>query len=151
MTVSWANDKKSPQDMTDAKTKTIFIGNLSFKTIESTIEDFFSDCGKVLAVRIAKQYDGTNKGFCHVDFEDEESVENALKKNGEELDGRNIKVDKTLPRNNNSDRRGGYGQGRDRDRGGFRGGRGYGNRGGYDRNNRDRGGYRRSDRSRDRD
>lgn len=162
MSVSWANEKKSNQEMSDSKTKTIFVGNLSFKATEDSIEEFFNDCGKVLAVRIAKLSDGKSKGFCHVDFEDEQGVENALQKNAEEFEGRNIKVDKTLPRSNNSDRRGGFGRGgyrNDRDRDHRGGGRGYGgNRGGMggyrDRNDRDHrggGGYRRNDRSRDRD
>ena len=37
------------------------------------------------------------KGFCHVTFEDEGAVDKALEKNGEDLDGRNVKVDKALP------------------------------------------------------
>ena len=38
------------------------------------------------------------KGFCHVTFEDEGAIDKALEKNGEDLDGRNVKVDKALPR-----------------------------------------------------
>ena len=62
------------------------------------------------------------KGFCHVTFEDEGAVDKALEKNGEDLDGRNVKVDKALPRQEGGrgdfrDRRGGRGRGR----GGFRG------------------------------
>ena len=37
------------------------------------------------------------KGFCHVTFEDEGAVDKALEKNGEDLDGRNVKVDKAYP------------------------------------------------------
>ena len=71
------------------------------------------------------------KGFCHVTFEG--AVDNALEKNGEDLDGRNVKVDKALPRQEGGrgdfrDRRGGRGRGR----GGFRGGRGGFRRGGRD-------------------
>lgn len=49
------------------------------------------------------------KGFCHVTFEDEGAVDKALEKNGEDLDGRNVKVDKALPR-----QEGGRGDFRDR-------------------------------------
>ena len=73
------------------------------------------------------------KGFCHVTFEDEGAADKALAKNGEELDGRNVKVDKALPRQEGRgdfrDRRGGRG-GRGRE--GFRGGRGGFRRGGRD-------------------
>ena len=85
-------------------------------------------------MRIATNQDGKMKGFCHVTFEDESSVDKALGKNGEDLDGRNVKVDKALPRQEGGrgdfrDRRGGRGG---RGRGGFRGGRGGFRRGGRD-------------------
>ena len=72
------------------------------------------------------------KGFCHVTFEDEGAVDKALEKNGEDLYGRIVKVDKALPR-----QEGGRGDfrdrgGRGRGRGGFRGGRGGFRRGGRD-------------------
>lgn len=151
LSFNWANEKKPNREFTDSKTKTIFVGNLSYKASETTIEDFFSDCGKILAVRIAKMSDGKSKGFCHVDFEDEEGVENALKKNDEEFEGRNIRVDKTQPRRENTyERRGGFN--RDRDRGfGMRDRGSYGGRGG-DRGYHGRDNYRRNDRNdRDRD
>ena len=131
--VSYAENKRRDNDRqshSDVKTKIIFVGNLSFKSTESSIEEFFEDCGKIENVRIAKNQDGKMKGFCHVTFEDEESVEKALEKNGQELDGRNVKVDKALPRQEGG-----------RDRRDFRGGRGRGRggrgRGGFGRGRRD--------------
>ena len=37
---------------------TAYVGNLSFKTRERGIEEFFEDCGKINSVRIAKSQDG---------------------------------------------------------------------------------------------
>jgi len=114
------------------------MGNLSFKTNEDSIRDFFKDCGKVSDVRIAKTPEGKMKGFCHVEFEDGEAASNAVKKNGEELDDRQIRVDMSRPQGPKSfgggGSRGSYGGGGSygRGRGGDRGGRGFG-RGGRGR------------------
>lgn len=137
--ISWAGDKRDKRDnfdrkdnRGDSKTKTIFVGNLSFNSTEEDIKSFFESCGPIVSVRLAMGDNGRAKGFCHIDFETEEAVENALKKNGEELDGRQLKVDKTNPRGSNGDR----------DRRGGRGGRDFGRRGGRDRGRGGRGGYR---------
>jgi len=119
------------------------MGNLSFKTNEDSIRDFFKDCGKVSDVRIAKTPEGKMKGFCHVEFEDTDAANSAVKKNGEELDDRQIRVDMSRPQGPKSfgsgggSSRGSYGggggsyRGRGGDRGGGRGFRGGRGRGGY--------------------
>ena len=63
--------------------------------------------------------DGRAKGFCHVDFDSAEAVQKAMGKAGQNLDGREIRVDASTPRQG----------GGSRGRGGPRGGRG-GPRGG---------------------
>lgn len=93
----------------------IFVGNLSFKCNENGIKSFFSDCGNVNDVRIAKNEDGRLKGFAHVDFDSKEGVDNAIKKNGQELDGRALRIDMSVPRQGGNGGRGGLGG-----RGGFR-------------------------------
>jgi nucleolin len=100
------------------ESKTIFVGNLSFKTSEDSIRDFFTDCGNIEDVRIASQ-DGKSKGFCHLEFDSIHAASKAMKKNGEDLDGRDVRVDFSQSRreggNDRGDRFGGS-------RGGFRGG-----------------------------
>ena len=126
--LSWAEDKKregGSSSSSNIKTKIIYVGNLS--STEDSIREFFSDCGEIDNVRIALNQDGKMKGFCHVTFEDESGVDKALGKNGEDLDGRNVKVDKALPKQEG-------GRGDFRDRRGGRGGRG---RGGFRRGGRD--------------
>ena len=114
--------------------KTIFVGNLNYKTSEEQIAQFFSQCGNVLDVRIATRNDGFKKGFCHVDFVSFEACQRAMKLNGQYLDGREIRVDLQEPMQDGGNRggfRGGFG---DRGGRGFdRGGRGFGDRGGYGR------------------
>lgn len=121
------------------ESKTIFVGNLSFKSDEDSIRDFFDNCGEIVDVRIANGPNGRSKGFCHVDFENVESAVKAMRKSGEELDGRDIRVDFSSERREGGNRdRGDRFGGRD----GFRGGRGRGgSRGGHRNFNRDRDRY----------
>lgn len=104
---------------------TVFVGNLGFRTTEDSVRNFFSKAGNVLSVRIAKHEDGRAKGFCHVDFEAETSVKTAIGFAGQDLDGREVRVDASEPR---KPREGGFGGGfgapRGAPRGGMRGGRG---------------------------
>lgn len=105
---------------------TCFVGNLGFKTSDYNVKNFFARAGNVVDVRIAKDQDGRAKGFAHVDFDTEEACEKAVTFAGESLDGREIRCDKSVPRERSSGGfggRGGFGGGRGGDRGG-RGGRG---------------------------
>jgi len=127
----------TPRSDFQGERHTAFVGNLGFKTNEGSVRKFFSDCGNVVDVRIAKNEEGRSKGFCHVDFESADAVQSAMKKAGQELDGREIRVDASTPRQgggNRGGRGGGFGGGRGR--GGFGGGRGRG--GGFGGNPMDR-------------
>jgi len=113
----------------DGEKHTIFVGNLGFKTTEQSVKNFFKDCGNVVDVRIAKDRDtGKSKGFCHVDFDASTAVEKAKAKAGQDLDGREVRVDASVPRAGGSGggfgQRGGRGGSRGGGRGGFRGGSG---------------------------
>ena len=93
----------------------IFVGNISYKCTENDLKKFFKDCGKVVDVRLAKKPDGKLKGFAHVDFENKEAVDKAVEKNGQELQGRALKVDRSTGKG---------GSGGNNNRGGQQGGRG---------------------------
>jgi nucleolin len=101
---------------------TAFVGNLGFKTSEINVKKFFSDCGGVIDVRIAKNEEGRSKGFCHVDFDSADAVEKAKAKAGQQLDGREIRVDASTPRQGGGQRGGFGGRGGRGGRGGGRGG-----------------------------
>ena len=93
--------------------------------------------------------EGRPKGFAHVEFATPEGAKKALELNGQELDGRGLRLDLSTPRTGGGggsfggDRggRGGFGGGRGGDRGGFRGGFG-GDRGGRGGFGGGRGGFR---------
>merc|ERR1711957_866871 len=110
------DDRRREERAPNAESKCIFVGNLSFKTDESSIRDFFDGCGNIDDVRVASQ-DGKSKGFCHVEFESVEAASKAMRKNGSDLDGRDIRVDFSSQRKEGGSR-GGRDGGRD---GGYRG------------------------------
>merc|ERR1712110_743808 len=75
------------------KSLTCYVGNLSYNTDEDSIRDFFSEAGSITSVRMITDRDtGASKGFCYVEFEDQETADAALSYHGNELDGRNIRV-----------------------------------------------------------
>ena len=63
-------------------------------------------------MRIAKKPDGKLKGFAHVDFETKEGMEKAVEKNGNELQGRALKIDKSSSGNGKGGNGGNRGKGR---------------------------------------
>ena len=76
--------------------------------------------------------DGRPKGFAHVEFENPESAKSALELNGQDLDGRALRLDLSSGSSRGGGSGFGGGRGRSGDRGGFRGGRGgFGDRGGF--------------------
>ena len=88
------SSEKPPPRRTAGDPNTVFVGNLSYNTNEDDIRDFFKSCGEVKDVRLAKDHmDGRPKGFAHVEFMSPDDVNQALKLSGENLNGRDVKVD----------------------------------------------------------
>ena len=128
-------------DVRGAPSKVLFVGNLSWSTVEDTIWDAFSEYGEVSSVRLPTDREsGKPKGYGYIEFSAVDSAQKALEAmSGKELDGRPIRLDFSQPRDANGAGRGrGAGFGGGRGRGGFDGGRG---RGGFD-GGRGRGGGR---------
>ncbi|CAH9127350.1 unnamed protein product [Cuscuta epithymum] len=73
--------------------KTLFIGNLAWSIEQSDVLNFFKDVGEVKEVRFAVDRDGKFKGFGHVDFDTSEAALKALKLSGQELAGREVRLD----------------------------------------------------------
>lgn len=89
-----------------SRLETLFVGNLSFNTDEHSLRDYFKQIGKINDVRIAYTGSGKSKGFGHVEFRYPEDVSKAIKKlNKTILDGREIKLDKSAPYDEDAYRR----------------------------------------------
>jgi len=124
--------------------RSIYIGQVDYGTTPEELVAHFSSCGVVERVTIAcDKFSGRPKGYAYLEFQDDSSIENALKLDGSKFRERDLKV-KTKRKNEPAAVRGGGGRfgGRFGGRGGpgiggrfGRGGRGRGYRGGG------RGGY----------
>jgi RNA recognition motif-containing protein len=105
----------------------LFVGNLSYQTMERDIQDHFAAAGVVLNVNLMlDKFTGRSRGFAFVEFGTAEEAERAVEMfNGQDLGGRALTVNIARPREERPPREGGGGGG-----GGFRGGGGGGYRGG---------------------
>ncbi|KAK3586289.1 hypothetical protein CHS0354_035690 [Potamilus streckersoni] len=83
---------------------TAFIGNLPYEANEEKITHFFRN-QKVLNVRLPEE-NGRLRGFGYVEFEDRESLLDAIALNEETLNGRKIRVDLASQNQQNQDRDG---------------------------------------------
>jgi cold-inducible RNA-binding protein len=108
----------------------LYVGNLPFHATEDLITQRFSTCGEVREVALMlDRMTGQSRGFCFVEMATPEGAEKAIADlNGQDFEGRSLRVDVAQER-----QRGGGGGG---------GGGGYGGGGGGFRGN-DRGGDRR--------
>lgn len=77
--------------------RSVFVGNLAFDIKELAFRSHFEECGKVEAVRLVRDPNsGLGKGFGYVLFESADSVEVALALDGSKLEGRSIRVKRSL-------------------------------------------------------
>ncbi|MBV9242319.1 MAG: RNA-binding protein [Acidobacteria bacterium] len=99
----------------------LYVGNLSFNTTESDLENLFAEAGTVQSASIIEDREtGRSRGFGFVEMSSAEEAKAAIESfDGKEIDGRNLKVNEAKAR----EERGGGG-------GGFRGGHRGGNRSG---------------------
>jgi|TARA_Y100000310_G_scaffold286082_1_gene309970 RNA recognition motif-containing protein len=82
----------------------IYVGNLSYETSETDVEELFKEFGAVSQVNvITDKYTGRSKGFGFVEMDVQAEAEEAIKKlNGSVVGGRDIKVNQARPRNERS-------------------------------------------------
>jgi RNA recognition motif-containing protein len=99
----------------------LYVGNLSYQTKDDTLNALFSQVGTVTSCQVmTDRYTGESRGFAFVEMSTEDEAKNAIASlDGKNVDGRNLKVNESKPR----EAGGGFG-------GGNRGGGGGGNRSG---------------------
>ena len=98
----------------------LYVGNLSFGTSNSDLEEMFGKVGTVISSNIVEDRDtGRSRGFAFVEMSSQEEAQNAIASfNGTQLGGRSLLVNEAKPREAGGGNRGGGG------RGGNGGGRG---------------------------
>ncbi len=77
----------------------LYVGNLSFRTEEQTVESLFSEAGPVESVRLMRdKATGQSRGFAFVEMQTEEGAQAATDRfNGQELEGRRLTVNEARP------------------------------------------------------
>jgi len=89
----------------------LYVGNLSYSTNDSTLNELFSPFGQVESARVITDRDsGTSKGFGFVEMSNADAQKAMGALNGREIDGRSIRVNEAKPQES----RGGGGGGRGR-------------------------------------
>ena len=78
----------------------LFVGNLSYRTMENDLQDFFSQAGAVTSVNIMNdKFTGRSRGFAFVEFASSEEANKAVELfHGKEFQGRALTVNVARPR-----------------------------------------------------
>nr|KAJ3421582.1 hypothetical protein HK105_003015 [Polyrhizophydium stewartii] len=71
---------------------TAYVGNLSYEVSERDFHVFFGDNIRVKNVRLPLKEDGTSRGFGYVEFDDVESLIEAIKMDGESMMSRRVRI-----------------------------------------------------------
>ena|SRR5213075_1616466 len=106
----------------------LFVGNLSYQTMENDLQEYFSQAGVVTSVNLMlDKFTGKSRGFAFIEFSTSEEANKAVEMfHGKDLQGRALTVNIARPREERAPRSGGGGVG------GGGGGGGGGYRGGRD-------------------
>jgi len=80
--------------------KKIYVGNLSYRTVEDGLGDLFAQYGQVNSVKIIFDREtNRSKGFGFIEMEDDEAAEAAISElNNSEFEGRNLRVNEAIER-----------------------------------------------------
>jgi RNA recognition motif-containing protein len=80
--------------------KSLFVGNLSFQTTESELNELFKPFGQVTRVNLVKDREtGRARGFAFVEMpNDEEAAKAIAGLDGKAIGGRNLKVNEARPK-----------------------------------------------------
>jgi cold-inducible RNA-binding protein len=100
----------------------LFVGNLSYQTMENDLQEYFSQAGVVSSVNLMlDKFTGKSRGFAFVEYSSPGDANKAVEMfHGKEFQGRALTVNIARPREERAPRGdggGGYRGGGDRDRG----------------------------------
>jgi RNA recognition motif-containing protein len=96
--------------------KKLYVGNLSYDMTDGTLEALFAPHGTVQSAQVIMDRDsGRSKGFGFVEMDSDQEAQAAIQAlNGQQQDGRALKVNEAKPRESRGGGGGGYGGGRRR-------------------------------------
>jgi cold-inducible RNA-binding protein len=78
----------------------LFVGNLSYRTMENDLQDYFSQAGVVTSVNIMfDKFTGRSRGFAFVEFSTSEEANHAVELfHNKDFQGRSLTVNIARPR-----------------------------------------------------
>ena len=91
----------------------LFVGNLSYQTMENDLQDYFSQAGVVTSVNLMlDKVTGKSRGFAFVEFSTAEEANKAVEEfHNKDFQGRALTVNVARPREERAPRWGGGGGG----------------------------------------
>jgi len=79
--------------------KKIYVGNLSWNTSESALQDYFGQFGPVKSCAIITDREtGRSRGFAFIEMDGADADRAIEETDGKELDGRRLRVNEAQPR-----------------------------------------------------
>jgi len=96
----------------------LYVGNLNYEVTNTTLEQLFAEHGTVVSAKvITDRNTGRSKGFGFVEMSSDEEAKAAITAlDGQDFEGRAIKVNEAKPREDRGPRGGGGGFGGNRNR-----------------------------------
>ncbi len=80
--------------------KNIYVGNLPFSTSNEDLNELFAAFGEVSSAKVIRdKFTDRSRGFGFVEMENDEEADKAIAElNGNEIEGRALKIDEAKPR-----------------------------------------------------
>src|SRR5688572_10179459 len=93
--------------------KKLYVGNLAYQTTDSELLNLFAQFGAVQSANIVRdKEDNSSKGFAFVEMANDNEAADAMEKaNGQEINGRSLRVSEARPRESRPPARNGGGGG----------------------------------------
>jgi RNA recognition motif-containing protein len=87
-----ADQKPEFKFATSVEKNKLFVRNVEFKSTEDELRQLFGQHGELKDVRIVRHKNGKPKGVAFIEFQNEESAQNALALNEYVFNGRTLEV-----------------------------------------------------------
>jgi len=81
---SSGNERRPRPRRLSPPSKQLFVGNIPFESTELEIREFFETYGEMKDIRIGHHEDGQPRGFCHIEFLEQEHAEKVMADHKEE-------------------------------------------------------------------
>ncbi|CAF1651954.1 unnamed protein product [Rotaria magnacalcarata] len=95
-------DEKFSLNNSDEQYRKLFIGGLSYTTIDDKLKEYCSKYGDIFECAIMRDREGRSRGFAFVNFKDRAMVDGFMAHRPHIIDGRQIEPKRAMPRDETS-------------------------------------------------